>query len=151
MIASLRTLVILLFATFLFSCQPENPLIEEMNIGQEEVGEMDPMLGKWMIKRHSIVVKGGAIQSMDAGYILLEKNGKGEALMTHEGSDHSGLHPINWIYDADYKTISIDHNDGKEAVLYLIKDQGESSQVWQAPQQNERGELEKITEILLQK
>ncbi|MCI4669875.1 MAG: hypothetical protein MRZ79_17195 [Bacteroidia bacterium] len=149
----LRLPTLLLFSVLLFACQPENPLTEE----EEKVSQSaDPketelMIGKWNIARHAVVIKGGAIKSEDAGFILLEKGGEGEAQMTHEGSKHEKKHSIKWSYDKDKKEISIDHKDGKKAKIYKVKDKESDYQKWQAEEFDSYGQLTKMTEILLRK
>ena len=144
----LRLLSTLLILSFFVACQPENPLLEE---NQGNIGFEEAMVGKWKIKRHSVVIKGGALQSKDAGYFDLMSGGKGEAVMTHNGSKHDKVHEISWSYDEDKKEITIDHKKGDQPKVYKVKDKTELSQKWQKEEFKSNGDLEKLTEILLEK
>jgi len=130
-----------------FSCQSE-AVLPDPEIKEEPE---NPLLGRWNIARYAIIIKGGAIMEEDAGYIYLEAEGKGEAMIMYQGSPYADPHPINWSYEESNREVSLDHLDGSPLKIYEVKNLEENSQTWQVQEFDSQGNLESMIEILLEK
>ncbi|MEO0897213.1 MAG: hypothetical protein AAFY71_12485 [Bacteroidota bacterium] len=131
---------------FLLACEMEP--IEPENPNGNEISS--PFVGNWQIQRFAIVIQGGAIMAEDAGFFNLQADGKGQAKVEYIGSEYPDTHDIKWSYNEEREEITIDHLDNNKEV-FEVKDRTDQSQKWQRLEYDNNGNLEKQTEIILEK